>query len=147
MELPGEARCAMQKKMHRRMLACGILLLGASTAVYAQLQNGRYDSANPGTIQQSAPAIFSPDAKYDASYYPSFPPELAAGDGLLETQSFCSQCHSTRYITMQPPLPAATWEAEVNKMIKTLGASIPEASAKKITLYLQHNYTPDARKP
>jgi hypothetical protein len=47
---------------------------------------------------------------------------------------------------MQPPLPAATWEAEVNKMVKTLGAPIPEESAKKIVLYLQAHYTPDTRK-
>ncbi|HKW64101.1 MAG TPA: hypothetical protein VJN89_16235 [Candidatus Acidoferrum sp.] len=55
-------------------------------------------------------------------------------------------CHSTRYITMQPPLPATTWEAEVNKMIKTFGAPIPEATAKKITSYLQTHYTPQTRK-
>jgi hypothetical protein len=47
---------------------------------------------------------------------------------------------------MQPPLPAATWEAEVNKMIKTFGAPIPEASAKKIISYLQTHYTLETRK-
>lgn len=55
-------------------------------------------------------------------------------------------CHSTRYITMQPPLPAATWEAEVNKMNKTFGANIPEAVSQKIVRYLQANYTPATRK-
>jgi hypothetical protein len=137
----------MQKKLLRRSLACGMCLVAVSTAVYAQLQSGRYDQANLGRIERPAPASFSVDAKYDVFAYPSFPPALAAGDGQQETLSFCSQCHSTRYITMQPPLPAAIWEAEVNKMIKTLGASIPEASAKKIVLYLQQNYTPETRKP
>ena len=138
----------MKQKMPRRMLAGGILVLGISTAtaVSPQLQNGRYDQANQGSIAQSAPANYSSDAKYDIGAYPSFPSELAAGDGQQETLSFCSQCHSTRYITMQPPLPAATWEAEVNKMIKTLGAPIPDPSAKKIILYLQQNYTPETRK-
>ena len=43
---------------------------------------------------------------------------------------------------MQPPLPAATWEAEVTKMRKTLGAPIPDASAALIVKYLQAHYTP-----
>ena len=55
-------------------------------------------------------------------------------------------CHSTRYITMQPPLPVATWEAEVTKMMKAYGAPIPEAAAKKITTYLQGHYAPENRK-
>jgi hypothetical protein len=136
----------MNQTMLRRMVAGAILLLGISTAVFAQLQSGRYDSANPGSIPQSAPATLSSGAKFEAGAYSSFPPQLATGNGQQETLSFCSQCHSTRYITMQPPLPAATWEAEVNKMIKTLGAPIPEASAKKIVLYLQQNYTLETRK-
>jgi hypothetical protein len=47
---------------------------------------------------------------------------------------------------MQPTLPAATWEAEVNKMIKTYGAAIPDDSTRKIILYLQTHYTPETRK-
>jgi hypothetical protein len=144
--MPAEERRAMKQKMLRRMLAGGILLLGISTAVFPQLQSGRYDQVNQGSIAQTSATNFSADAKYDIGAYPSFPPELAAGDGQQETLIFCSQCHGTRYITMQPPLPAATWEAEVNKMIKTLGAPIPEASAKKVIRYLQQNYTPETRK-
>ena len=136
----------MNQNMLRRMVAGGILLLGISTAVFAQLRSGRYDSANPGSIAQAAPANLSSGAKFEAGAYPSFPPQLASGDGQQETLSFCSQCHSARYITMQPPLPAATWEAEVNKMVKTFGAPIPEPSARKIVLYLQQNYTPETRK-
>jgi hypothetical protein len=47
---------------------------------------------------------------------------------------------------MQPPLPAATWEAEVDKMNKALGAGIPEGNTKKIILYLQAHYTLENRK-
>jgi hypothetical protein len=74
--------------------------------------------------------------------YPLYPPELAAGDGRQETSAYCAMCHSTRYITMQPPLPAATWEAEVNKMNKTFGANIPPAVTEKIIRYLVAHYTP-----
>ena len=48
---------------------------------------------------------------------------------------------------MQPPLPAATWEAEVNKMKETFGAAIPDDRTKKIILYLQAHYTAENRKP
>jgi hypothetical protein len=71
---------------------------------------------------------------------------MAEGEGRAETASFCSLCHSTRYITMQPPLPPATWEAEVTKMRKMLGAPIPDASAALIIKYLQTHYTPETRK-
>jgi hypothetical protein len=47
---------------------------------------------------------------------------------------------------MQPPLPGATWEAEVNKMMKVYGSPIPEAAAKKTTAYLQAHYAPENRK-
>jgi len=47
---------------------------------------------------------------------------------------------------MQPPLPSATWDVEVNKMIGTFGAPIPEASAQVIRTYLKRHYTPETRK-
>jgi hypothetical protein len=47
---------------------------------------------------------------------------------------------------MQPPLPAATWEAEVDKMNKTFGAGIPEDNTKRIILYLQAHYPLENRK-
>jgi hypothetical protein len=59
---------------------------------------------------------------------------------------FCNTCHSPRYITMQPPLPAATWEAEVNKMNNSYSAGIPEETTRKIIAYLQTQYTPETRK-
>jgi hypothetical protein len=136
----------MNTKFLRRTLTCSVLLGAAGGAVYAELQSGQYASEGLGSIQQAAPAEFSADAKHKVPAYPSYPPELALGEGRQETVSFCSMCHSTRYITMQPPLPAGAWEAEVNKMTKVYGASIPDAAAKKITLYLQQHYAPENRK-
>jgi hypothetical protein len=124
-----------------------MIFVAVSGALYAELQKGRYQNETLGNIQQAAPPGFSVDSQYSAGAYASLPPVLPPGVGQQETASFCSICHSTRYITMQHPLPSATWEAEVNKMIHAYGAPIPEASAKKITLYLQQNFTPEARKP
>jgi hypothetical protein len=43
-------------------------------------------------------------------------------------------------------MPAAAWDAEVHKMIKTYGASISEADAQKIIQYLGSHYSPETRK-
>ena len=129
------------------------LFLGGSLAIvlaagflFAQVEQGSYAPAKLGQLQQPGPAALNDDSVYQVSAYPQYSPELAEGEGRAETASFCSLCHSTRYITMQPPLPAATWEAEVTKMRKTLGAPIPDASAALIIKYLQTHYTPDTRK-
>ena len=127
-------------------LLAGALFVVAGGAAFAQFQSGLYSAAKADALEQTVYAPTSNDGNYSVSPFPSVSPRLAEGEGRTETESFCAMCHSTRYITMQPPLPVATWEAEVNKMIKTFGAPIPEASAKKITSYLQTHYTPETRK-
>jgi len=136
----------MKKRWKTALTLGGVAMALAGGLVFAQMRSGAYGSTNTASIGQVAAPEFAPDAKYDVGPYPSFTPELAEGEGKLEVQSFCATCHSTRYISMQPPLPAATWEAEVNKMVKTYGAPIPEATAKKITAYLQAHYAPENRK-
>jgi len=78
--------------------------------------------------------------------FPEIDVKLADGAGKPETQIYGGICHTTRYITVQPPLPSATWEAEVQKMVKTFGATIPEADTQKNLQYLREHYTPETRK-
>ncbi len=66
--------------------------------------------------------------------------ELKPGPGLDKVSTLCNICHSVDYITMQPPFPRATWTAEVNKMIKVMGAPINEEDAKTIINYLAAEY-------
>ena len=66
--------------------------------------------------------------------------QLKPGPGLDQVSTLCNVCHSLDYITMQPPFPRATWTAEVNKMIKVMGAPINEEDAKTIIDYLATNY-------
>jgi len=132
--------------MNVGVVAAGALMIAAGGAVVAQNQSGSYTSGKAESIRQGAKQGAGAEGEYRAASYASVPPELAEGEGRAETESFCALCHSNRYIVMQPPLPAATWEAEVNKMVKTFGAPIPEATAKKITAYLQAHYTPENRK-
>lgn len=136
----------MRNKVGVPFFAIALMLVAAGSAVFAQFRSGAYSSTKASNLDQMLAAPATSDGNFSAASYASFPVELAEGEGRAETQSFCAMCHSARYITMQPPLPAATWEAEVNKMIKTFGAPIPEASAKKIISYLQTHYTPETRK-
>jgi hypothetical protein len=136
----------MRKRLSVLVPAAGLILIAVGTAVFAQFQSGSYGATQTNSIEQTVPPQLSQDGNFSVTPLPSFVPELAEGEGRAETQDFCTTCHSTRYITMQPPLPAPTWDAEVNKMIKTFGAPIPEATAKEIISYLQEHYTPENRK-
>lgn len=66
--------------------------------------------------------------------------QLKPGPGLDKVSSLCNICHTLKYITMQPAFPRATWTAEVNKMIKVMGAPINEEDAKTIIDYLSTAY-------
>ncbi len=134
------------RKRVRAILLAMCSLVAAGSVVYADLKKGEYSPAELGSVRQAAPVELSPDSNYQASAYPVPAADLAPGDGLQEVRIYCNTCHSPRYITMQPPLPAATWEAEVNKMNKAFGAGIPEDDTRKIILYLQGHYTAENRK-
>ena len=122
---------------------CGFF---ASAAIYAQFNAGFYAPEVSGSIRQTMPRAGGVGASYEIAAYSLYRTDLAAGDGEQRVSSYCNTCHSPRYITMQPPLPADTWTAEVNKMIKAYGASIPDDSTQKIIQYLQSHYTPETRK-
>src|ERR1700739_1373942 len=135
--------------MARRTSAIFLVIstLAVTAAVVGRdLKRGSSAPATLGSLRQTAPGALSPDSVYQVSAYPVPELDLAAGDGRQYVQIHCNTCHSPRYITMQPPLPAADWESEVNKMIKTYGANIPEAAVRKISEYLHAHYTPEPRK-
>jgi hypothetical protein len=121
-------------------------LIAVTGLVYADLKKGDYSPSQVGSLQQAAPIEPLPGSNYQVPAYPAPTTDLAPGDGVEDVQIYCNTCHSPRYITMQPPLPAATWEAEVNKMDKTFGAGIPEQSKQKIIQYLGAHYTVENRK-
>jgi cytochrome c5 len=135
--------------MNRRTIfVCAVLGLAllAAAAVYAEFESGYYSPANLGSIAQAAPRHETENASYRVESYSLFRPQLEPGEGRDLVDAYCNTCHSTRYVTMQPPLPAATWEAEVTKMAKSYGMSIPDDVTPKIIQYLQTHYTPETRK-
>ena len=63
--------------------------------------------------------------------------KLAGGAQSALVQSRCSTCHSLDYIVMNSRFMArAVWEAEVRKMMKVMGAPIPEGDVVAIVDYL-----------
>ena len=67
--------------------------------------------------------------------------KLKQAPGVDKVEANCQACHTLAYIPMNSPfLNAAGWTAEVNKMIKVMGAPIDDADAKAIADYLAKNY-------
>ena len=111
------------------------------------LSSGDYTPGTLGRAQQPARMPPSEGSVYRVGKWPLYTAELAPGAGRDAVVANCSMCHSVTYITMQPPLPPAAWQAEVHKMIAVLGAPIQPATAEEIVDYLQQHYTPQTRKP
>src|SRR5579863_4959218 len=130
----------MSPKQRRVLLVLSVVAAAALLA-FADLKKGDYTPAQLGALQQPAPPELNTDANFSASAYPVPAVDLAPGKGQQEVRIYCNTCHSPRYITMQPPLPPATWEAEVNKMNKAFGANIPEDDSRKIIAYLGAHYS------
>jgi hypothetical protein len=69
--------------------------------------------------------------------------DLPAGDDMFPggaeadaINNNCLACHSADMVLNQPPLPRATWEAEVHKMINIYRAPVDEADVRAIVDYL-----------
>jgi hypothetical protein len=62
-------------------------------------------------------------------------PELAT------VRAYCSMCHSLDYIQMNSPfMKKVGWEAEVRKMVKVMGAPVPDEDVARIVNYLSQYY-------
>jgi mono/diheme cytochrome c family protein len=77
---------------------------------------------------------------------PSQPPEMADGPGKDVFIAKCMNCHSPRYVTMQPRFPRKVWKAEVTKMVSAYKASIEPAQQDQIVDYLVAAYGVPASK-
>lgn len=126
-------------------------LAAAGLSAYAlsvKISPAQYqDDTHQGQIFQSTTPAQRPDGQYSIGTLNLHTPPLAPGPGLDAVQANCQVCHSTSYITMQPPLPAATWEKEVAKMRTSFGATfITDEAAQAVVAYLSAHYTPETRR-
>ena len=136
---------AVKKRRMFFVMLIGICVLCVG-AIYADLQIGYYTSSNLGSLAQPAPPHLQTNGVYSVPAYPLYAPQLVSGVGRQDTAAYCNTCHTPSYISMQPSLPAAAWEAEVTKMGKVYGAQIPTDAQARIIKYLQTHYTPETRK-
>jgi mono/diheme cytochrome c family protein len=73
----------------------------------------------------------------------ALPPETGtykAGPGVELAQANCLICHSTEYVSTQPPMPRKYWEATVKKMKEKFGAPTPDAQVGALIDYLAATY-------
>jgi len=73
----------------------------------------------------------------------TLPPEtstLRDGPGFPLAQVSCLTCHSSEYISTQPRMPRAFWEASVKKMREKYGAPVADADVAKLVDYLAAMY-------
>jgi hypothetical protein len=71
------------------------------------------------------------------------PPETARlkpGSGAELLQSQCALCHSLDYISTQPRLTRAQWEASIQKMQQKYAAPVPADNVPRLLDYLAKNY-------
>jgi hypothetical protein len=62
--------------------------------------------------------------------------QLPPGPGSDAITSNCLACHSAGMVLNQPPLPRATWEAEVHRMINIYKAPVAPEDVPAIVAYL-----------
>jgi cytochrome c5 len=62
------------------------------------------------------------------------------GPGVETAQRYCITCHSSAYVSMQPPLTTAAWTTEVKKMKNAYGAPIPDDQVSTLVTYLVTEY-------
>ncbi|MBS0396171.1 MAG: cytochrome c [Proteobacteria bacterium] len=66
---------------------------------------------------------------------------LKDGAEAVTVRAYCSICHSIDYVQMNAPfMKRAQWDAEVHKMVKVMGAPVPDDEVAKIIDYLTRNY-------
>jgi cytochrome c5 len=70
--------------------------------------------------------------------------QLKEGPEAVVVRAYCSMCHSIDYLQMNSTfMKRAGWEAEVRKMVKVMGAPVPEEDVARIVDYLTRRYGTD----
>ena len=85
------------------------------------------------------PAAQQP-AKPELISDPGQAPALADAAGQEAFTSNCLNCHSARYVLMQPHFPRKVWKAEVTKMVEAYKAPIAAPQQEQIVNYLTAAY-------
>jgi mono/diheme cytochrome c family protein len=125
--------------MSKRVLAT-VAMATTVTLVAAAVMTGCSKSEGNASSDQSGgngkgSAAATPGVVHKIEI-PKYQTDFPDATGREQFATACLSCHTTMYISMQPPLTAAKWEEEVRKMQKTYGAPIAEEQVKPIVQYL-----------
>lgn len=71
---------------------------------------------------------------------PAEKPAFKPGAGAELVQSNCLICHSSEYITTQPPMTRDQWKASVTKMQQKYGAPVAAEAVEPLLDYLLASY-------
>ena len=74
-------------------------------------------------------------------------PDLPPGPGREVFYHHCIVCHSSRYVTNQPPLSRKVWNDEVKKMIRNYGLQIQGEQIDQVVDYLVAVNGPESKLP
>lgn len=99
-----------------------------------------YTAAAPTPGATAAPATATQPGVPELIADPSIPPVMAEGPGRDAFMANCLNCHSPRYVTMQPRFSRKVWTAEVAKMVTAYKAPIAPAQQAEIVDYLAAAY-------
>src|SRR5690349_21603468 len=83
---------------------------------------------------------FFANAADDKFHLPPETTKLKPGPGAELATANCLLCHSADYISTQPPLTRAGWQAAIIKMQQKYGAPIATNNVDKLADYLAANY-------
>ena len=116
-----------------------ILLLAGATPLVTLLVlsscKHAHESDESGSATMQA-AVAAAGRSGDTITLPRYQANLPDGPGRDAFATACLTCHSSRYITTQPPMTAAKWEESVKKMIATYHAPIAEDQIPLIVQYI-----------
>lgn len=71
---------------------------------------------------------------------PEEKPVFKSGVGAELVQSNCLVCHSSEYITTQPPMTRDQWKASITKMQQKYGAPVSAEAVEPLLDYLAASY-------
>ncbi|RBP47229.1 sulfite dehydrogenase (cytochrome) subunit SorB [Roseimicrobium gellanilyticum] len=74
----------------------------------------------------ASPAMSQDSGNIPDSEWPAETNVYKPGQGAELAQALCMNCHSTEYVSTQPPMPRKFWEATVKKMKDKYAAPLPE---------------------
>ncbi len=93
-----------------------------------------------GASAFAAPKTAPPHGKASISMPGDAGLAFKPGPGVGAAQANCLTCHSSAYVSTQPVLSKAQWNAEVLKMKNVYGAPIPDDAVPAIVDYLTAAY-------